>query len=406
MLEVIVLKNAERYRILVLAAVLQLFLGIIYVWSVFVSPVSEAYDWPVASAKLTSSFMLGFFVLGMLASGRLERKLGTTKPVLIGGILLAGGMAATAIIPSGSGWLIYLTYGIAGGFGVGMGYGAVVSCVPKWFPDKRGMATGVSVCAFGFSTVVFAPLVESLIGAFAVRTALLLLAAAFLAVTLALFSFIRLPDSAGAGKNAKGGAATADGARQYTTLEALKTGRFYLITFSLMLGTSVFFILNPSFKTLATERGLEEFGTVLVMMTGVASAVGRLVFPLVSEKIGREAAAGAAIGLTALCAFALSFAGGFLFMASVAVCAFCYGGYSGIYPLISGDHFGLRNVGSNYAAVMCGFAVSALFFPAILTGLFSGTSLFLALGVIGLAGVALIVILALGGKRARRAASR
>jgi OFA family oxalate/formate antiporter-like MFS transporter len=405
-LEVIVLKSAERYRILILAAVLQLFLGIIYVWSVFVSPVSEAYDWPVASAKLTSSFMLGFFVLGMLASGRLERKLGTTKPVLIGGILLAGGMAATALIPLGSGWLIYLTYGIAGGFGVGMGYGAVVSCVPKWFPDKRGMATGVSVCAFGFSTVVFAPLVESLIDAFAVRTALLILAAAFLAVTLALFSFIRLPDSAVAGKTAKGGAAAADGARQYTTLEALKTGRFYLITFSLMLGTSVFFILNPSFKTLAAERGLEEFGTVLVMMTGVASAVGRLVFPLVSEKIGREAAAGVAIGLTALCAFALSFAGGFLFMSSVAVCAFCYGGYSGIYPLLSGDHFGLRNVGSNYAAVMCGFAMSALLFPAILTGLFSGTSLFLALGVIGLAGVALIVILALGGKRVRRAAPR
>jgi OFA family oxalate/formate antiporter-like MFS transporter len=385
---------------------LQLFLGIIYVWSVFVSPVSEAYGWQVASAKLTSSFMLGFFVLGMLVSGRLERKLGTTKSVLIGGVLLAGGMAATSAIPSGSGWLIYLTYGIAGGFGVGMGYGAVVSCVPKWFPDKRGMATGVSVCAFGFSTVVFAPLVEALIGAYTVRTAFLILAAAFLCVTLALFSFIRLPDSANSGKAAKTGAAPGDGERQYTTSEALKTGRFYLITFSLMFGTSVFFILNPSFKTLAAERGLEAFGTMLVMMTGVASALGRLAFPLVSEKIGRETTAAAAIGLTALCAFALSFAGGFLFMASVAVCAFCYGGYSGIYPLLSGDHFGLRNVGSNYAAVMCGFAVSALFFPAVLTGLFSGTALFIALGVIGLAGVALIVILSRSGKRSRQSTPR
>lgn len=395
------MKSAERYRILILAAVLQLFLGIIYVWSVFVSPVSVEYGWPVESAKLTSSFMLGFFVLGMLAGGRLERKFGASGTILIGGILLAGGMAATAAVPAGFGWLIYLTYGIAGGFGVGMGYGTVVSCVPKWFPDKRGMATGVSVCAFGFSTVVFAPLIEWLIGAFTVRAALLILAAAFLAVTLALFSFIRLPDSAGAGKPAKSGAAPTDGARQYTTPEILKTGRFYLITFSLMLGTSVFFILNPSFKTLAADRGLEDLGTVLVMMTGVASALGRLVFPLISEKIGREAAAGAAIGLTALCAFALSFAGGFLFVASVAVCAFCYGGYSGIYPLISGDHFGLRNVGSNYAAVMCGFAVSALLFPAILTGLFSGTALFIALGVIGLGGVALVTVLALGRKRVR-----
>jgi OFA family oxalate/formate antiporter-like MFS transporter len=388
-----------RYRILVLAAVLQLFLGVIYVWSVFVTPVSEAYGWAPASAKLTSSFMLGFFVLGMLVSGRLERRLGTTKPVLIGGALLALGMAATSVIPEGSGWLIYVTYGIAGGFGVGMGYGAVVSCVPKWFPDKRGMATGVSVCAFGFSTVVFAPLIEALIAEFTVRPALRILAAAFLAVTLALFSFIRLPSAPAVGSAAKAGAAPGDGTRQYTTLEALKTGRFYLITLSLMLGTSVFFILNPSFKELATKRGLEDFGTALVMMTGVASALGRLVFPLVSEKLGREATAGAAIGLTALCAFALSFAGGFLFMASVVVCAFCYGGYSGIYPLISGDHFGLSNVGSNYAAVMCGFAVSALFFPAILTGIFSGTALFIALGIIGALGVALIAALAIGKKR-------
>jgi OFA family oxalate/formate antiporter-like MFS transporter len=389
-------KKSNRYVILVLSAVLQLFLGIIYIWSVFVGPVSAEYGWDAGAAKLVSSFMLGFFVLGMLASGRMERRLGTTKPVLFGGLLLAIGMLATALIPKGLGWLIYLTYGIAGGFGVGMGYGAVVSCVPKWFPDKRGMATGVSVCAFGFSTVVFAPVVEALIGSLGVRVALYVLAAAFAVMTAALSRFIRLPERDDAPAAASGGGGGGDEKRQYTTAQTVKSYKFYLITLSLMFGTSAFFILNPSFKTLATERELGDFATVLVMLTGVASALGRLAFPLFSEKLGREAAAGLALGLTALCSFALSFAGGFLFMAAVVVCAFCYGGYSGIYPLLSGDYFGLKNVGSNYAAVMCGFAISALFFPMLLGAVFpakDGPGLFIALGVLGVAGVALVTTL-------------
>jgi OFA family oxalate/formate antiporter-like MFS transporter len=383
------LQNANRLRVLVSGAVLQLFLGIIYVWSVFVLPVSEEYGWPVDGAKLVSSFLLGFFVLGMLGGGRMEKRLGTHRLTLAGGILLAVGMALTAFIPKGSGWLIYLSYGIMGGFGVGMGYGAVVSCVPKWYKEKRGLATGISVCAFGFSTVVFAPLIGELIGRYSVRSAFLILAAAFASVTLVFSPFVRLPESGGPARSAG-----LDGRKQFTTGEMVKTGRFFLITMSLMLGTSVFFILNPSFVTLARERNMASMSTLIVMITGVASAVGRLAFPLISDRMGREATAGAAIGLTAMCSFALSFADGLFFMAIVAVCALCYGGYSGIYPLIAGDYFGLENVGPNFAAVMCGFAVSALCFPMILTKMFSGTSLFVALGVLGALGVAMIIALA------------
>jgi OFA family oxalate/formate antiporter-like MFS transporter len=379
--------------IMVSGAVLQLFLGIIYVWSVFVLPVSEEYAWPMADAKLVSSFLLGFFVLGMLGGGRMEKRLGTHRQALAGGTLLAIGMAATALIPAGSGWLICLTYGIAGGFGVGMGYGAVVSCVPKWYPEKRGLATGVSVCAFGFSTVVFAPLIGELIRRYSLRSTFLILSGAFLLVTLALSSFVRLPETAGGGRKV-----TQD-RRQYTPGETIRTGRFFLITCSLMLGTSAFFILNPSFVTLANERNIGSLATLIVMTTGVASAVGRLVFPLLSEKTGREAAAIIAIGTTALCSFALCFAQGLFFMVIVAICAFCYGGYSGIYPLLAGDYFGLEYVGPNYAAVMCGFSVSALCFPMILTRLFAGTSLFVALGALCLAGVGSVAVLILSKRR-------
>jgi OFA family oxalate/formate antiporter-like MFS transporter len=313
--------------------------------------------------------------------------------------MLAAGMATTAFIPAGSGWIICLTYGAIGGFGVGMGYGAVVSCVPKWYPENRGLATGVSVCAFGFSTVVFAPLIGELIRLCSLRSAFLILAGTFLLVTLALSPFVRLPGTGGEKRKAS------HVGKQYTTGEMIKTGRFFLITCSLMLGTSAFFILNPSFVTLANERNIGSMATFIVMITGVASAVGRLAFPVISEKIGREITAIAAIGLTALCSFALCFAQGLFFMAVTSVCAFCYGGYSGIYPLLTGDYFGVDNVGPNFAAVMCGFSVSALCFPMILTRLFAGTALFAALGALCLAGAGLVAVLAVTKKKTPETAS-
>ena len=352
--------NRQGIKVLVAGSLLQLFLGIIYVWSVFVAPVSGQLNWPVDSVKLTSSFMLSFFVIGILVGGRLLPKIGGQKVTLLGGLMLAAGMCAAAFVPQSAPWLIYVTYGVVGGFGVGAAYNAVISCAQKWFPKNRGLATGVSVCAFGFSTVVFAPLVGWMVENVGLRNTFLILAGVFAAMVLALFSFIKLPEDSGAG--AAGAALQAQ--KQYTLKEALSTKEFYFITLSMMFGTAAYFILNPSFKTLAGERGLSEsLSTGLVMLTGVGSALGRLVVPLVSDKIGRKQGAMLIWGITAACAAALVFAKGYAFMGVVALIAFCYGGSSGIYPVLTADYFGIKNVGGNYGGVMMGFAMSALLFP-------------------------------------------
>ncbi|MDR2575363.1 MAG: MFS transporter, partial [Treponema sp.] len=263
-------------------------MGILYVWSVFVIPVNKFYNWSVDSVKLTSSFMLFFFVIGIFAGGKIQTKIGVKLTVLIGGLMVAAGMLATALIPAGGNapvFLIYIFYGIIGGFGVGAGYNAIISTAQKWFPKNRGLATGVSVCAFGLSTVVFAPLVTTLIGKFDVKYTFLILAGGFAAAVLLLFNFIKSPEQVAAA----GGAVTAPAltGKQYTTLEMIKTPRFYLIALSLMFGTSVFFIILPSLQELAVNRGLESFATGLVMFTGIANALGRLGAPLMSDKIGR-----------------------------------------------------------------------------------------------------------------------
>jgi OFA family oxalate/formate antiporter-like MFS transporter len=385
-------ENKQGLKVLVTGSILQLFLGIIYVWSVFKNPVSAYYGWDSTAVGLTASFMLCFFVIGILAGGKAQVKIGVKFTVLIGGLMVAAGMLTTALIPTDGNapvFLIYLFYGIIGGFGVGAGYNAIISTAQKWFPQNRGFATGVSVCAFGLSTVIFAPLVTILIANLGVNYTFFILAAGFAAAVLLLFSFIKTPEQV-----ANVAAPVLKG-KQYTTLEMIKTPRFYLIALSLMFGTSVFFIINPDIKDLAVNRGLASFATYLVMFVGIANALGRLGAPLMSDKIGRELADVIILAVTALGAFGLCFAEGILLIVIIAAVAFCYGGYSGLYPVLTSENFGIKNIGSNYGAVMVGFMLSALLFPIVINKVDSQQLKFIILGVIAAAGAVLVVILRL-----------
>ncbi len=352
--------KVKQTVVLAAGAVILLFLGIIYIWSVFQRPVMEFYSWDVGSASVTSSVMLGFFVFGILLGGRVQDKIGATYVVLAGGLLLSVSMLLTSFVPAGLPALIYLTYAIIGGFGVGCAYNATISTVQKWFVTNRGFATGVAVCAFGFSTVVFAPVVDSLIKSYGLQNTFRLLSGAFFILIILLYRFIKAPEQA----TASGGAAVTK--KQYTSKEMLKTKQFYLITLSLMLGTPAFFMLNPLLKIMGTDRGLSD-GLALagVMITGVASASGRLIAPIISDKIGREKAILLLLSITALCAALLVFVQGASFIAAIAFVAFSYGGYSGVFPVITADYFGVKNLGANYGYVMVGFGLSALIFPNI-----------------------------------------
>jgi len=362
-------------KVLITGSIMQMFLGILYVWSVFVGPVSEFFSWHIDSVKLTSSFMLCFFVIGILTGGKMHLKVGSHKVVLCGGLLLSLGMLATAFLPQNVAWLMYFTYGIIGGFGVGSAYNAIICAAQKWYPSKRGFATGVVVCAFGVSTVIFAPLIRTLINQFELRNTFLILSAIFFTATMVLFRFIRLPDenalaavpsSANAAGSANAASAALLAKRQFVVTETIKTKEFYFLAVSLAFATAPFFILNPSFITYAAERNAEAFGLVIVMMTGVANSCGRLAIPLLSDKIGREKAALTVLVVTSICALFLSFAQSGLFIAIVLTTAFCFGGLPGLYSVFAADYFGIKNAGANYGAIMMGFAISALTFPMLI----------------------------------------
>jgi OFA family oxalate/formate antiporter-like MFS transporter len=316
--------------------------------------------------------MLCFLVVGMLIGGKLQTKIGASKVVLIGGLMLSAGMFATSIIPADYSFLIYVTYGIIGGFGVGASYNATISSAQKWFPQKRGITIGISGCAFWASALFFTPLLEMLLEQYGLHYTLLLLSGALLVGVLALFYFIRLPDE---GSRASPSLAALLIKRQYTTGEALKTKGFYLLIFSLMLASTAFFYFNLAFMS-------------------IAFVLGTLIAPLVSGITGRAKTAIALILATAISVLLLGLTPAFLFPAALALMAFCIGAIFGIYPLLCVDYFGIKNVTSNYGVLMLGFAISAFCFPMLISLIYTGMYRFIALSASAALGAILVLVMA------------
>ncbi|MCL1979412.1 MAG: OFA family MFS transporter [Methanomassiliicoccaceae archaeon] len=381
--------DRKRYVVLIAGIVIQFCAGTIYMWSVYKGPVAEYLEWDTGSAGLTSSFMLAAFVAGIFVGGRLMDRVGPRKVCLAGSLIMSLGILASSIVTSGSPYLIYLTYGIVGGFGVGVVYTCTVSPIQKWFFDRKGFATGLMVGAFGLSLVLFAPLAEFLLSNIGVPSTFVVFGVAFLIICVSASILIgNPPDGYVIPK-----ASPASDQKQFSPREMLRTRSFYLITFSLFFILSAYFVLNPQFKSLGMERGLSnEMAVMAVMITGVCSACGRILITWMSDNIGRMSALLLIIGLTLIGVVLVIFAEDLLYIVCLALIAFAFGGAAGIYATVTSDHFGTKNMGSNYGLVMLGFGASALIFPLLSTRI-SLTAIFTICAVTCVASLICILLL-------------
>ncbi len=398
--------NRERYRILIAGVIIQFCAGIIYMWSVFKQPVADHLSWDASASALTSSFMLVAFVAGILVCGRIMDIIGPKKTCIAGSIMMSLGILASSFVTASDPYLIYVTYGIIGGFGVGTVYTCTVSPIQKWFFDKRGFATGIMVGAFGFSLVIFAPLANYLLANVGVPSTFQVFGIAFLIIcTICAFMITNPPEN----YVPKPGVNSANTQKQYTPKEMLRTKAFYLITLSLFFVLPAYFILNPLFMSLGMDRGLTESLAVMgVMITGICSASGRLAITWMSDHIGRMVALFLIIGLTLLGVVLVIFAEGLMFMVCLAMIAFAFGGAAGIYATVTSDHFGTKNMGSNYGFVMLGFGAAALIFPFISNALSTDgdyTTAFMICAVTCIASLICILLLRAGSKKDNAAIS-
>ena len=356
----------KRIVTVIACLVVQLLVGILYLWSIFNEPVQAFFGLPKSMASMVQSVMMFGFVSGNLIGGYLQDKTNPRLVAVIGVSLFGGGILLTAFVSFAT-WLIFVTYGVIAGLGCGFTYGSVLSCLQKWFPNKRGFASGLSVAAFGFSTVVFTPVAEALMGAFDgnMRNTFLTLSLIFLAVGLVACIFIRLP---------QGEANKANEGPYLTPKQALKEPRFWCIALTLFFVNATWNIVCPVIKGMGVERGLSASAAgVLVMLTGVLSATGRLSMATISDKIGRVLTVTLLAALTLICAVMLIFSSQWMFFVVILLVAFGYGGPSATLPAMTTDLCGAKFSGTNYGMAMLGLGFSSIVFNGISNALVGAT---------------------------------
>lgn len=385
--------NGKLIASIVGCLLVQLCVGILYLWSVFKSSAIDFYGWADSSVNMVASIMLFCFCFGNLVGGILNDKIGPKKVSIMGCCLFGGGILLASFLPASAPiWLFYLTYCLIAGLGSGFAYGAAISCLQKWLPHRRGLASGLAVSAFGFSTVIFSPVSSALLGVMTLPATLRTLAIVFLIVGLVACMFISLPDESYLKGLNLPAAATA--ARNLTLGQAIKTAPFWLLFLSIFFINGTWNMLTPLINGLGLERGLSASMAVLtVSLTGLTNAIGRLSMATISDKIGRGNALYILGVLMAVCALCLIFAPGYFYMVVVLVTAFAYGGPSAINPAFSTDFFGPKYSGSNYGVIMLALGFSSVFFNAISNSMYAATGAYTLTFIMGAVTAVISIVL-------------
>jgi OFA family oxalate/formate antiporter-like MFS transporter len=315
--------------------------------------------------------MLFSFVLGNLIGGYLQDRTNPKLVAAIGCFLFCAGVFLSSLLTASTIALLYLTYCVMGGLGSGFAYGSVISCVQKWFPHRRGFASGLSVSAFGLSTVIFSPVSKWLLSlpSFSGREVPMTfrtLSIVFFLISMAACLFIRLPsEDYHKGLNLPANGASAN-AGSKTPLQAMREPNFWCLFFACFFINATWNICVPLIKDLGMQRGLPETWAVMtVSLTGITNAAGRLIMATVSDKIGRTATITLLAAITGVCALSMLVAGGPVYTLVILVIAFAYGGPSAVHPAMTTDFFGPKFSGTNYGIVMLALGLSSVAFNGL-----------------------------------------
>ena len=349
------------------AILIQLTLGIAYIWSVFQTGIANSiFDGDNAAAGLTFSLLLAMLTIGSVIGGKLAVRFSTRIVVFTGGIILSLGFFLASFVTPGNGWLLWVTYGVMGGIGMGFTYSTTIACAQKWFPHKKGLISGIIVSSLGFGGVVFTPLVERLIITFGGEGAgepntLMVLSLVFLTVcTIGCIFLKNPPDGYMADVLTSNGVSAADDAKNYTTTEMLKTSSFYLVVVTYMLACMGGLMMIGFAKPIAFAKGLTETATIGVIAVSLSNSFGRLFWGIISDKLGRINTVLVLLTGTAILSLFVNAVTGYWVFLLIAFIGLFYGGIIGTFPSLTADLFGAKHMAANYGFVLLGFGTGAI----------------------------------------------
>jgi OFA family oxalate/formate antiporter-like MFS transporter len=354
----------NKYSVLAASVLLFLAFGIFYIWNVFVPYIMEQYFWSYLQASNVFYVHTVTFVTGTITSGVFNKKFGSRAALYIGGYLFSAGFLLSSFITHNNAYFLFLTVTIAS-LGMGIAYSTIISCVQKWWAAKKGFATGIILCALGSSTVLFAPLVDSMLpeASFGLSQTFRLLFFVFF-ITVTLFGiFIKVP---GNGEQINEAGKENNSPDQYTPTQVIKSKNYYRALCILLFLIPLYYLVMPFLKVTGGDRGLSQSETItLIMLTGVVNVIGRFVCPKLTDAIKTKKVINLLYVLALSCSVLISFSRSTLYFATVLVIGFIYGGTMGIIPIIASDYFGTKHLSSNLGLFMIVVLIMSLLSPAI-----------------------------------------
>ncbi len=377
-------KPLNRWLVATMGTLLMMCLGTVYAWSYFQTPLCETYQWTNSQVAWAFSLAICFLGLAAAVGGMILPRTGPTRLAVLGGLLFGTGylLGAQALrlhsLP-----LLYFGYGVVGGTGLGLGYVTPVACVAKWFPDRKGFATGMVVMGFGFGALLMSKVIApflmartagNLVNVFAV------LGVGFLVVNVAVAAFVRNPPPGWlpAGYTPPAVAAGAKAvAADATVRGSILSGRFTLMWWiffcNITAGISIIGFQSPLLQDICrkaspglSKEALAGYGATLIAVSSLFNGAGRFLWGGISDRIGRRLTFSLILG-TQLVAFAgLLYTGNpWLFSALVCYVLLCYGGGFGTMPSFVLDVFGSRVMPAVYGTILTAWSAAGIVGPQL-----------------------------------------
>lgn len=370
----------NRWLVVFGSLLIQFSLGAIYAWSVFTPALREA-GWSKVDTQIVFAVGLVAFAVVMVFAGRGLGKFGPRKMAAMGGITLGVGYILAGLLGGTNFWVVCLCIGLIGGAGIGLGYVVPIAVGVNWFPDKKGLITGLAVAGFGFGAMGWVKLAGAwghLIEFQGISTTFLIYGMAFTVLILIGSIWMVMPPKGWRPENFEVSAPqAAKGSQNYTVQEMLRTPQFYLIfiTFSVSAGAGLMSIglmkLYPMEALQAAGYGMAEAsaiaGTAMAVFFSLANGIGRIVWGSLSDMIGRRKSVATMTAIQAVALFAFTSMAGneYLLYFGALLIGFNFGGNFALFPTLTADVFGNDSIGQNYPFIFLSYGVGDVAGPLL-----------------------------------------
>lgn len=362
----------NKWLIVLSAIGIHICIGSVYAWSVLTKPIMQAMGFTLQETTWTFSIAILFLGLSAGFLGSYVEKHGPRRSGLVSTVFFGIGMLGTAFaLSQHSLLLMYLFYGVIGGIGLGTGYITPVSTLVKWFPNNRGLATGLAIMGFGFASLIAGPVMQLLIAKYGLINNFIILGCVYMVIMTASSLYLEPPKvPAVAEVKAKLASLPENNQAQYTVNEAMKTWHFYALWWifftNITCGIGLLAVASPMAQEVIQMTPLAAASMVGII--GLLNGLGRIVWSTISDYIGRRNTYIMFFLLEIVAFYMLaSVTDSFSFQVLIFLIITCYGGGFSCMPAYLSDLFGTKQLSAIHGRILTAWGLAGIAGPLLLS---------------------------------------